>query len=163
MEAWTRKHEDSEWTVWPDLPRALTGLLDESDADVLLLSEEPDLESEELVATVRVLGLLGSHVGHVMVASPYPSTEWVERLRPLGVEHVWVGERARYREEGVIEHVDEVGDQLCPALHARTRDHVTLSVCGCEKDRMVLARDHLDRWCLDHRESCPHWKRGDGA
>ncbi len=163
METWTRQHEDRKWTVWPDLPRAITGLLDVSEADVLLVSEEPELETEELAAVVRVLGLLGSHVGHVMVASPYPSSDWVTPLRPLGVDHVWVGDYVEYGHEGIIDNVDEVGDHLCPALHARTQDHVTLSVCGREKDRMVLSREHLDRWCLEHRESCPHWKRRNGG
>jgi hypothetical protein len=63
-------------------------------------------------------------------------------------------------QETPLDHVVELGGGICPELHAKHEQEVTLSVCGRHKDRMVLARHHFDCFCLAKKEDCPHWQGG---
>ena len=156
MEIWTRQREQLGWTPWPDVPRGLASLLDVSGAQVLLLTEAPAAEHDIIVAALRLVHALAKDGGNVVIASPHPSADWVESLKLFGVDQVWVVERRGARRSPALENVSELGKGICPHLHTNTDGGITLSVCGCHRDRMVLARHHLDRWCLLDKRDCPH-------
>ena len=159
MEIWTRQREQLGWTPWPDVPSGLASLVDVPDAQVLLRTEAPDVEHDLLVATLRLVQALAKD-GNVVIASPHPSADWVESLKPFSVDQAWVVERRGARRPPAIENLSELVQGICPHLHTKTIDGTTLSVCGCHLDRMVLARHHLDRWCLLGDSECPHRRPG---
>lgn len=162
MDIWTRQHDQLDWTPWPDVPRGLAKLLDTPDAQVLLLTEAPDIEHDLLIAAVRLVHALVANGGSIVVASPHPSVDLIDSLRPVGVDHVWVVERPGFGRKASIQNVSEISATVCPHLHSKTGGGTTLTVCGRHHDRMVLARHHLDRWCLRYNGECPHRRRGDG-
>lgn len=162
MEIWTRQGDQLGWTPWPDVPRGLARLLDAPNEQVLLLSEAPDVERDLLVATIRVVRALARNRGHVVVASSHPFAGLLDELTPPGVDQLWVVERRETMRKATIENVSEVGRRTCSNLHSKTEDGTTLSVCGRRRDRMVLARHHLDRWCLMNPDSCPQRDEGGG-
>jgi len=162
MEIWTRQRDQLGWTPWPDVPRGLASLLDAPDEQVLLLSEAPDVERDLLVAAIRVVRALARNGGHVVVASSHPFAGLLDELTPPGVDQLWVVERHEAKRKATIENVSEIGGGICPNLHTKTENGTTLSVCGRRHDRMVLARHHLDRWCLMNPGGCPHRDHGGG-
>ncbi|MBN2499051.1 MAG: hypothetical protein JXR96_30960 [Deltaproteobacteria bacterium] len=160
MEIWTRKRDQLGWTMWPDVLRGLASLRDAPDAKVLLYVETPDEEHDRLVAALKLIR--GLEQGHrdIVLASPHPSSDWVDSLRSFGVDHLWtVGHRGADGPAG-LDRIAQIQGGVCPHLHSRTARGVSLSVCGCHHDRMVLARHHLDRWCLRDGRGCPHLSRG---
>lgn len=80
--------------------------------------------------------------------------------KSFGVDQVWVIDRSHsHRNERLLHsRVLDASDRICPALHTRTGEGDSLSVCGRRSDLVVLARHHLDRWCLGHNQECPHWR-----
>jgi hypothetical protein len=83
----------------------------------------------------------------------------VESLRKSSADQIWAVEPHGFGRSHRIERVSEVGGNICPYLHAKTEGKITVSVCGGQKDRLILARHHLDRWCLAGEEDCPHRRR----
>lgn len=157
MEIWTRQREQIGWTPWPELIPGLSSLIDEPDAQILLHTEAPDMERELLIETLRLIHRLAPKTMSVIVASPYPSADLRKSLVPHKVDQFWVMEPHGAFGTATIGNVMEVADSLCPALHTLIEKQTTLSVCGCHHDRMVLAKHHLERWCLKGKERCPHW------
>ena len=159
MEFWTRDDNQGWWKEWPD---ALQGLasLSASHVEVLLLSLKPDAELSALIATVRLVRKLVGRAVTIIIASPHPSDEWLRPLKEYGIDHVWLVQRpgAEAQRRGIFARLLEIDNGICPALHSRTSNGTTLSVCGCHSDRMVLARHHFDRWCLRSHRQCPHWR-----
>ncbi len=154
------------WKEWPDAVQGLAALPVSAPAEVLLLALQPDRELPELLAAVRLIRERAGSPVRVVAASPHPSGEWLGPLWDVGVDAVWWIERPGTRKpqaNRVAGRPQEVRGEVCPALHSRTQDGVTLSVCGRHGDRMVLAARHLERWCLRHHVECPHWKFGPGA
>jgi hypothetical protein len=97
----------------------------------------------------------------VTVASPHPSPDWAASLEPLGVDHLWVVDQGPMDGATRLRNPTEVRGDICPHLHTKPCSATTLSVCGCHHDRLVLARDHLETWCLNGADGCPHLP-GDG-
>lgn len=157
MELWTSQREHLGWTPWSDVSRGLASLLDAPNAQVLLLTEAPEAEHDLLVAALRLVHALAANGAEVVVASPHPSADLIESLAPCGVDQVWVVERRNAQQASTLVNISALGQGVCSELHAKTEDGTTISVCGCRRDRMVLARHHLNRWCLGNKESCPHW------
>lgn len=159
MEFWTRDDDQLCWKEWPDAVQGLARLPASRLAQVLLFSLEPDAELPSLVATVHLVRKLVGRAVTLIIASPHPSEEWVRPLRESGIDHVWLVERpgSEERVRSAPTPVQEIKSRICPALHSHTSARTTLSLCGCHQDRMVLARYHLERWCLRGHEQCPHW------
>lgn len=163
MEIWTRQRDQLGWTPWPDVPRGLASLLDAPDEQVLLLSEAPDLERDQIVAAIRVVHVLARDGGHVIVASSHPFAGLLDELAPYGVDQVWVVERRQMKQcAATIKNVSEIGGGVCPCLHTKTENGITLSVCGARHDRMVIGSHHLNRWCLLNSPGCPCREKEDG-
>lgn len=162
MEFWTSTREQFGWRQWPDVVQGLLGFCESSHGSVLLVSDRPDEEIESLLATVGLVRQLAGKDVSIVVASPHPSEEWLGPLKECGIDHVWVIDRSTRPKADRLDGPGklEAPRAICPALHVRTGERLTLSVCGRHGDRMVLARHHLERWCLGRNEDCPHW-RGD--
>ncbi len=166
MEFWTRAKEQLCWKEWPNPLEGLASLPVHPVEEVLLLALHPDAELSELVATVRVIRKTAGAAVRIIAACPHPSCTWLGQMREAGIDHVWWVARPGSRTapaHGAPGGGQEVESGVCPALHAKTEDSTTLSVCGSHGDRMVLAARHLERWCLRDHEQCPHWKFGPGA
>jgi len=162
MEIWTRQREQMGWTPWPDMPRGLASLLDVHGAQVLLLTDAPETEHDALVAALKLVHALARDDCNVVVASPHPSAGLIESLASCDVDQVWVVNGRHSRRTAPLENVLGLDHDVCPYLHTSTEDGTTLSVCGSHHDRMVLARHHLDRWCLKNDGNCPH-RRHNGS
>lgn len=162
MEIWTRQSEQLGWTPWPDIPQGLAAIAAKPDArhDVLLVTTAPGCDHATLIAVLQLIQGLGKC--DVTVASPHPSTDWAETLEPLGVDHLWVVDRATMVHTTRPGNPTEIRACICPHLHAKSSGTTTLSVCGCHHDRLVLARHHLESWCLTGGDGCPHLHR-DGS
>lgn len=160
MELWTKKHDGPCWMEWPSVLQALAALNEDAESDVLLMSLAPDAELAEITAALRLVRRLVPHAASVIVASPHPSNGCQLHLHSLGVDHIWlVDDQLRPDAPGTAPTpVQEIGDRVCPALHAQTRGGRTLSVCGRHEDRLVLAPRHMTEWCLAKHKSCPHWQ-----
>ena len=151
MELWT-KHADGDWTPWPDLLRGLESLIDTPRGEVLLFTEAPDVDREALTAALRLIRTLADRVD-VTVASPHPCSRLFEVVAPFHVDHFWLADSPH-----ALGDVTEVLAPICPHLRTLTTRGVTVSACACHAG-MVLARHHLDRWCLENDPECPHRQR----
>lgn len=161
MEIWTRQSKQPGWTPWPDIPQGLAAIAAEPmDRQVLLVTTAPDIDQAALVAVLRLIQALGRC--EVTVASPHPSTDWAASLEPLGVDHLWVVDQGPMDRGTRLRNPTEVRGNICSHLHARSYGATTLSVCGRHHDRLVLARHHLETWCLSGGDGCPHLQR-DGS
>ena len=158
MEIWTRQRTHLGWTPWPNVACGLATLLDAADAQVLLLTEAPDVERLLLIAALRLVHAIVEGQPNVVVASPHPSADLVEFLIGHGVRQIWAVERRGTRRASTLENISELGPGVCPQLHAKTDAGKTLSLCGCRHDRMVLAGHQMRRWCLLGSRNCPHWR-----
>ena len=160
MEIWTRQPDQLGWTPWPDIPQGLAAIAAKPDArHILLVTTAPGPDHATLIAVLQLIQGLGGC--DVTVASPHPSTDWAESLEPLGVELLWVVGQGPMDRATRLRNPTEVRGGICPHLHAKSSSATTLSVCGCHHDRLVLARHHLEAWCLNGGDNCPHL-HGDG-
>jgi hypothetical protein len=155
MEIWTRQTDRLGWTPWPDIPQGLAAIAAAPAVrHVLLVTTAPGPDHPALVAVLQLIQALGER--DVTVASPHPSTDWIESLEPLGVDHLWVVDQGPLDRETRLRNPTGVRGDICPHLHAQSSGAATLSVCGCHHDRLVLARRHLETWCLIGGDGCPH-------
>lgn len=161
MEIWTRQADQLGWAPWPDVPQGLAAVVAEPEVrQILLVTTAPDADHAAVVAVLRLIQALGGR--EVTVASPHPSTDWATSLEPLGVDHLWVVDQGSVDRATRLRNPTEVRGDICPHLHARSSGATTLSVCGRHQDRLVLARHHLESWCLNGGDDCPHL-HGDGS
>jgi hypothetical protein len=160
MEIWTRQSDQLGWIPWPAIPQGLAAIAAVPGArQALLVTTAPDADHPAVVAVLQLIQTLGRC--EVTVASPHPSTDWAESLEPLGVDHLWVVDQGPMDRAARVGNPTEVRGNICHHLHTKTRGTTTLSVCGCHHDRLVLARYHLETWCLTGGDGCPHL-HGDG-
>jgi len=164
MELWTRQEHELTWRQWPDILSGLASVLGGFRGEVLILSEAPDLERGQVASVVGIIRQFASGRAGIVVATPHPTKEWIDALDPLGVDRFWVvNGRGADRETPPCGTVNAIEAQICPALHAITREKTTLSVCGCRGDRLVRVWPHLTAWCLGEYQRCPHWLRAGHA
>ena len=125
------------------------------------MSEAPDLERDPVASLVGLIRQLAGGKAEVVVATPHPAKDWIDALDALGVARFWVVDRRRnaVRDATPFGTAKTIEQQVCPALHAITRDGVTLSVCGYRHDRLVRAWSHLSTRCLGDYRRCPDWLR----
>ncbi|MBN2718187.1 MAG: hypothetical protein JXX14_20245 [Deltaproteobacteria bacterium] len=158
MEIWTRYNSQIEWRQWPKILSGIEGLLQDEPVEVLFLSERPLHEIDQFISGIAIVRRICGESVSVIVASPYPSEQWISRLRTVGIDQVWtVSSRQQRYGQVSPEQVSQLTNAACPALHAREHGGKAISVCGCHSDRMVLAHHHLKRWCLKNKDECPHW------
>ena len=164
MEFWSKTSDQLCWKEWPDAMHGIAHLPASRITEVVLLTDEPHVEASGLVTTVRLIRELVGHAVTIIVASPYPSEAWLQPLKEASVDHIWLVARRRCEKltRGGPDPLREINGSICPALHTGAEAGRTLSVCGCRHDRLVLARHHLKRWCLDAHQSCPHWSEDRG-
>jgi hypothetical protein len=159
MEIWTRKRNQLGWVQWPDIAVGLLEVRGAANMQIMLLTEAPDIEIDALIAVLSIINGLAGDECDVIIASPHPSTDWLEQLKDLGVDQVWAVTPRSMGRSRRIEKVREIGRTICPHLHAKTEEKTTVSVCGLHGDRLVLGGHQLERWCLADGSNCPI-KRG---
>jgi hypothetical protein len=118
-------------------------------------------DDEQLFAAIRLSRRLATGPLEVVAGSVHPSAKWRDSVLEAGADLALLVRQpkdCRLCRRPPLDDVVELGAGICPELHAKREQKVTLSVCGRHKDRMVLARHHFDRWCLARKEDCPHWK-----
>lgn len=160
METWTQDRE-GDWKRWsnPALGLdALAGAPPRVRAILVVGLGPPD--DEQLVATIRLARRLAGGPLEVIAGSVHPTALWRESVRRAGADRAFLVSPPSAWCPGKPPFGDavELGDGVCPALHAGDDRKVAWSVCGRHNDRMVLARHHFDRWCLAANEECPHWQ-----
>ena len=160
MEIWTRQEGELGWKPWTDMLQGLASLSRPWAGAVLLVCESPDVEMTSVLATVSLIRRLTGPTTAVIVGSPHPSKEWLTPLAGAGIDQAWILDGHIGGSHSPGDRVGEpaVAANICPALHSRTAEGTTLSVCGRHGDRMVLAHHHLHRWCLGRYLDCPHWR-----
>lgn len=162
MILWTRDDETDRWRSWPDALRGLAGLPESWAGAVLLVSDAPDDELPRLLATVQLVRRLFDRAT-LIAGSPHPANTWMAPLHAAGVDHFWRVKGhgpngAGARDAGAaVARAEALSAPVCPALHTRSADGVTVSVCGVRGDRLVLPRRQLERHCLCASASCPRW------
>jgi len=161
MRIWTRKKGEATWPPQPDPLQGLLQLSKTSHGELLVFTGAPQTD----LAAIKALAQLAHKVATspvMIVVTSHPSADWIEGLARVGVELV------QYCEEPgdealslrTAEPVSELLHRLCPALHTRGREQVTLSVCGRFHDRMVLRPSWIRAWCIRDRSTCPFWRDG---
>lgn len=158
MRIWTRESGTADWRPWRDALSALEWVAGSWDGVVLLVSDAPDDELPRLLATARLVRRFSGRAT-VVAGSRHPANIWIEALRAAGVEQVWRLDTRDWpgAERHPEERVEVLAEPVCPALHTRTEDGATASVCGRRGDRLVLPRRQLARHCLHDHASCPYW------
>jgi hypothetical protein len=125
----------------------------ESSREVVLQSDSPLKEVEDLVAAAWFFRLAGGSLANLCVVSPCPSPAWIAPLRAAGVERVFMFPRGLANAFTLADAL-EVPADLCPALHIRTSRGGGVSVCGHQSDCMILARHHYTNHCFGNWRSC---------
>ncbi|MBF0213515.1 MAG: hypothetical protein HQM00_08120 [Magnetococcales bacterium] len=134
-----------------------------SDSQIILHSDNPEQEQDELIAVLDLLKEYATEKPMVATSTPYPTVVWQERMAALGFAHLWVAsERLDGRRDPDPLQFFALERGLCPLLHIRSdlSGQRAASVCGACDDRMVLAIHHLRRWCMTEPNVCP-WKSGE--
>lgn len=156
MRIWTQDESGTGWRAWPDALSGLADLTPGWDGPVLLVSEAPHHELSELLATVRLVRRLCAHAT-VIAGSRHPERDWMAALHDAGVDRFWRLAGQPPRQRGSFDgYIEAQAERVCPALHTRSEDGVTVSVCGLRNDRLVLPQRRLERHCLGDHERCPY-------
>lgn len=160
METWTR-NEEGTWRRWSHPGLGLDVLANASPRVVSFIVVGLGLDDDEqLFAVVRLACRLATGPLEVVAGIVHPSALWLESVRQAGADRAFLvppPKNCRRLEKPPLDDVVELSDGICPELHVKHGEDVSLSVCGRHKDRMVLARQHFDRWCFGKKEQCPHW------
>jgi hypothetical protein len=165
MEMWTR-NEAGEWRRWPHVAPGLDAVASAIPrVDRVLVVGRTPVEDDRAVAAIRLSRRLAGGSLTVIAGQERPTRAWREAVCAAGADSALVvARRDEYegRPDPPLDDAREVGADVCPELHVVHERGVTLSVCGRHRDSMVLARHHLDRWCLAAHDQCPHWCAGRG-
>jgi hypothetical protein len=160
MDTWTQD-EDGAWKSWGHADLALDALADDQARIPRVLFVETDLSDDgRVLAMVRLARRLTDGTVSVMAAHSHPTRAWIASILGAGAEQALFLPKPNGGPRPTVPLVgaESLDDAICPALHARLDERVTLSVCGRHHDRMVLARCHFDRWCLRAKHACPYWR-----
>jgi hypothetical protein len=159
MECWTRKDDSTGWRQSADVLQGLAGLDENGLSSILLVSDRPKRELDALRAAIGLARKMAGGSVRVIVASPYPSANWMASLTECGTDQIWLVGRLNGSSEARLAQpqVLDVSMNACPALHVHAEQSAH-SVCARHHDRMVLGRHHLIRRCLGHYRECPHWR-----
>lgn len=185
MDTWTRAMGEEQWTRRQGAAQALASLLDQTASSVLLFTEEPAADLDEVKAFLCLVRRIAGSTS-VIVASPYLAADWLAPLADLGLEAIQyvmrpglgrglpalevlsdlgvepcqyaVGPDPEWLRLERARPVGEVVARLCPDLHQRSARGKTLSVCGKFHDLRVLGPNWITGWCLDNHETCPCWR-----
>ncbi|RJO68787.1 MAG: hypothetical protein C4523_06925 [Myxococcales bacterium] len=158
MEVWVKTIPGDSWRRERGALIALERLTEGKEAALLLVADKPDLDLPQLLATLRLMQQLSIDAERIALATASPSAAWLAPLAEGGLKHLILRSKKapEQPDEGRRVAVAELLHHLCPYLHARTSNGVTLSACGLGHDRIVLADHHLDSWCLHQGHGCPH-------
>ncbi|MBF0272134.1 MAG: hypothetical protein HQL98_08745 [Magnetococcales bacterium] len=134
-----------------------------SDSQVILYSDDPEQENNELLAVLETLKEYARCNPEIVTATPYPTAEWQKRMTIAGFDRLWIAsERLGRMKDPNQAQFFALEHPLCPFLHTRSdpSEQVSAPVCGVCDDRMVLAIHHLRKWCMTDPTPCP-WKSGE--
>lgn len=162
MEVWTKEKPEDNWRREKGVLLALEALLENPAAQTLVVADKPDLDLPQLKATLRLAGKLGVDFARVHFAAAHPSLSWIETLAGFGLQHLAlfsISSKESPPRELVSHSIGRLKSVLCPWLHVKTAEEVTLSICGAHFDRLVLVDQHLKQWCLRNAQDCPHIER----
>jgi hypothetical protein len=162
MELWTRD-EHGRWKRWRHPGPALDALAiaDPKIEGLVALGSGPE-DEEELIAAIRLARRLQPGPLSVIAGTEHPSARWYGMVCRAGVDRaLFVSPPGGCgREQPPLADAVELGAGICPALHVQHDPRGALSVCGQRGDAMVLARQHLARWCVVAPSRCPHAPAG---
>jgi hypothetical protein len=146
--------------IWDRAPNVAQGIGHALAAGVglLLYSADTSRDSEETRAALELYRSAGGPAEQSAVAAVHPSADWVELLRAIGVNHIFLARQCLAPCDTAVTRGDlrEIGEAVCPYLHARHIGGGPLSVCGMRFDRLVLGDREFSRWCLADWQACPH-------
>jgi hypothetical protein len=153
METFVHTPGRADWQLAGGVLRGLR-LAAESACEVILLSESPVAELDEILAAAWLFERAGGRAGQLSIASPYPAACWVDAVRAFGVKRVFaVSHRATSGPERLTGMI-EVPLQLCPSLAIQVLRDATLSVCGQRASHRVLVPHHFVSRCFSDWSHC---------
>jgi hypothetical protein len=166
METWTLGSGD-RWKRWghPGVALDAMSTMPSTVTQLLVIDIEVG-DQERTAATIHLARRIAVGPLQVIAGSLHPTRQWSESVRRAGADRVLFIARRKagwHLRNPHLTEVVELDDRVCPALHVTHDQDLTLSVCGRRHDRMVLARPHLDGWCLKHNSACPHWRPASDA
>lgn len=161
MKIWIKYNNEDAWKEWFDVLTGIASIRPYEQVDVLFVIGRPLHEMETLLSGIAIVRRICGTAVSVLAICPCPSLQWISQLKSVGVDSV-LGEWAVSSRGQRIVRVscqDEVRltEDACPALHTIENEKEAHSVCGRHNDRMVLAHHHLEKWCLENKDECPHW------
>jgi hypothetical protein len=160
METWTQD-EEGRWKRWGHPLLGVDAVASSSPRVVAFLVVGLGRPDDELLpAAIGLARRLADGPITVIAGSTHPCALWLQSVRRAGADRALflssVG--TRRCDDPPLDGAVELGEGICPALHARDAQKTALSVCGRHRDRMILARHHFDRWCLAAKDECPSWR-----
>ena len=93
MEVLTHRSGTDYWTRWPSVVRGLLVAAWNPSHCVVLYSDRPDEEREELADAARLVRRAGGEAVSIAVASPQAGGRWQDDLHIAGVHEIWMVER----------------------------------------------------------------------
>lgn len=158
MELWMRNGNGSSWEHWRDVLVGIEQAARAAPRAVVFATTGDPAEEPALLSALRLVRRLAASVPDVVVMSAHPSKAAFEKVAEEGSAQMYLLSSAKFGDGPPVRvERDRVSSAVCPALHVCPEGGRVLSVCGRWYDKMVLARHHLNRWCLDRHDSCPHW------
>jgi hypothetical protein len=157
MVIWTRPDVEASWTRCADPVVAMAMLVSRPETVACIQASNLDECRDRLRAMMLVLRRAGFDPAHVIVSTDHPSIDLLVPLAGDGVACFQVVDACGSRPEGTPEAAAALLARLCPALHCRSFDGRAASTCGRHRDRMLVGRQHMRRWCLGRFEDCSHW------
>lgn len=162
MKIWTRQADGGDWRPWshPELGLEAVAGASPRVAAILVVGLGPP-DDAPLLASIRLARRLAAGPLEVVAASAHPTLRWVESVRQAGADLALLVNppaQDRWSRKLPLDGAVALCGAICPALHAQHEQDLTLSLCGRRQDRMLLARHHLERWCLAAKEACPHYR-----
>ncbi|MBF0628619.1 MAG: hypothetical protein HQL91_10440 [Magnetococcales bacterium] len=144
--------DSSDWQLVGGPLARLQAAMSEPTRGVVLFSDNPEQELEELIAALFFLRFSGAGERLIVAATSHPSAAWVQRMRASGADHRWAVVC-----HGTEKTIIPIEQDPCPLLHTKQDNALSLSVCGANQDRLALSSAQFRRWCLNNASGCPHF------
>ncbi len=165
MEIWLKNSKRESPVRCNGALAALDGLTKSGDSVAIIGANSPDIDLAQLETIFRLAKRFHVDGRRIIVASDYPSVDWIKPLASLGLDRLslWRNPRGPAPSASSAAGADKVLTRLCPHLHASTKRGKTLRLCGAGNDRIVLAQKPMEKWCLSKAKGCPHLARMETA
>ncbi|MBF0610557.1 MAG: hypothetical protein G8345_02535 [Magnetococcales bacterium] len=130
------------------------------DYGVVLFSNNPEQEMNQMVATVGLLLQWRSANGVIVAATSHPTAQWQEKMRQLGTHQQWAvaNPSPMLTSSHILSSMIVIRAEPCPFLRNRVTTEGTLSICGACAHSKVVSIPHFRKWCLSDPSTCPSYK-----